>query len=62
METFTFRIAENNTEAVTSGPIPTFAFHLSKHFANVGIKGPLEIIDSSGALDLTFAYDCPADG
>jgi hypothetical protein len=24
-------------------------------FANVGIKGPLEIIDSSGALDLTFA-------
>ncbi len=26
-------------------------------FANVGIKGPLENIDSSGALDLTFAYE-----
>src|SRR5215472_1912473 len=25
-------------------------------FADVGIKGPLEIIDSSGALDLTFAF------
>jgi hypothetical protein len=24
-------------------------------FANVAIKGPLEDIDSSGALDLTFA-------
>jgi hypothetical protein len=26
-------------------------------FANVGIKGPLENIVSSGALDLTFAYE-----
>jgi hypothetical protein len=26
-------------------------------FANVGIKGPPENIDSGGALDLTFAYD-----
>ena len=31
-------------------------------FANVGIKGPLEEIDSSGALDLTFACECSADG
>jgi copper transport protein len=30
-------------------------------YANVGIKGPLENIDSSGALDLTFARE-PADG
>jgi hypothetical protein len=29
-------------------------------FANVGIKGPLENIDSSGALDLTFACECAA--
>jgi hypothetical protein len=28
--------------------------------ANVGIKGPLENIDSSGALDLTFASECAA--
>jgi hypothetical protein len=56
-----FRIAENNSIALTSGPIPTFAFHCSSRFANVGIKGPLEIIDSSGALDLTFAYERPAD-
>src|ERR1043166_5099789 len=27
-------------------------------FANAGIEGPLEIIDSSGALDLTFAFQC----
>ena len=26
-------------------------------FANAGIEGPLESIDSSGALDLTFAYE-----
>jgi hypothetical protein len=26
-------------------------------FANVGIKGPLENIDSGGALDLTFACE-----
>jgi hypothetical protein len=38
-----------------SGPISTFAFHRSGQFANVEIKGPLEDIDSSGALDLTFA-------
>ncbi len=25
-----------------SGPIPTFAFHLSRRFANVGIEGPLD--------------------
>ena len=31
-------------------------------FANVGIKGPPENIDSSGALDLTFAQESPASG
>src|SRR5262249_12150420 len=35
---------------------------LAGTFANVGIKGPLENIDSSGALDLTFAYECSAGG
>jgi hypothetical protein len=29
-------------------------------FANVGIEGPLEKIDSSGALDLTFACEAVA--
>jgi hypothetical protein len=31
-------------------------------FANVGIKGPPENIDSGGALDLTFAYESSAGG
>jgi hypothetical protein len=31
-------------------------------FANVGIKGPLENIDSGGALGLTFAYERPVGG
>jgi hypothetical protein len=30
-------------------------------FANVAIKGPLENIDSSGALDVTFAWERAAN-
>jgi hypothetical protein len=44
------------------GPIPTFASRWAGTFANVGIKGTRENIDSSGALDLTFAYECTGMG
>jgi hypothetical protein len=36
-------------KAAPGGPIPTFALHRSKRFANVGIKGPPENMDSRGA-------------
>jgi hypothetical protein len=51
-------IAEKKSPA--NGPIPTFASLFSGHFANVGIEGPLENIDSSEALDLRFAYEYSA--
>jgi hypothetical protein len=41
-------------------PIPTFAPICGSHFANVGIEGPLENVDSGGASDLTFAFELAA--
>src|SRR5436190_1564449 len=43
-------------DAATSGPIPTFAPLLGRPFLRVlESKDHWEILDSSGALDLTFA-------
>src|SRR5689334_13252370 len=49
-----------NRKQARSGPIPTFASRCSEHFCECWNQGPLENIDSSGALDLTFACECAA--
>jgi hypothetical protein len=45
----------------TSGPIPTFALRCSGHFCECWNQRTTRKYDSSGALDLTFAYKLAAD-
>jgi hypothetical protein len=58
--------APASTIAPWPAPLPAARFQHSHSIAagtlaNAGIKGPLEDIDSSGALDLTFAGERAAD-
>jgi hypothetical protein len=45
----------SRTLDVASGPIPTFVSRLGRHFYECWNQRTTSIIDSSGALDLTFA-------
>jgi hypothetical protein len=59
---FQVRTSLSSQRPFAAGAVPVARFQHSHHiavgtFANVGIKGPLEGIDSSGALDSTFSRE-----
>src|SRR6478609_8500439 len=45
----------HSRQILTSGPIPTFACHCGGHFCECWNQRTTSNIDTSGALDLTFA-------